>query len=482
VPRYSVWLKEMHPKSHGNADLVAHFFRRTFDLLRENGTLGLIATNTIAKGDTRASGLRWICNHNGTIFTARKRLKWPGMASVIVSIIHIVKGQFTKKKYLDGREVEKITAFLFYRGGHEDPTPLAANDGKSFQGCIPLGMGFTFDDTDTKGVASPIFEMKRLIAKNRNNAECIFPFIGYSEVANNPTHAPHRYIINFSEMTEEEARRWPDLMKIVEEKVKPERIKKNDVGAREKWWQFLRPRPELCSVIASLTRVLVAGSQASTHYAFAFLPQGLVYSSNLSVIAVETYAAFAVLQCPVHEIWSRFFMSTRKDDLAYTPTTCFEPFPFPENWENHPAFEAAGKAYYEFRAALMVKNDEGLTKTYNRFHDPDERDPDILKLRELHSEMDRAVLDAYGWYNIPTDCEFLLDYEIDEDEWGNKKKPWRYRWPDEVHDEVLARLLELNVELAREEALAGGAVQKSKKNDDEKPEDTETELGGLFSL
>ena len=96
--------------------------------------------------------------------------------------------------------------------------------------------------------------------------------------------------------------------------------------------------------------------------------------------------------------------------------------------------------------------------------------------------MDRAVLDAYGWYNIPTDCEFLLDYEIDEDEWGNKKKPWRYRWPDEVHDEVLARLLELNVELAREEALAGGAVQKSKKNDDEKPEDTETELGGLFSL
>jgi hypothetical protein len=112
----------------------------------------------------------------------------------------------------------------------------------------------------------------------------------------------------------------------------------------------------------------------------------------------------------------------------------------------------AGQAYYEFRAALMVRNDEGLTKTYNRFHDPNERDPDIGRLRELHAAMDRAVLDAYGWGDIPTDCEILLDYQIDEEEWGDKKKPYRYRWPDEVRDEVLARLLELNAERARDEA------------------------------
>ena len=53
--------------------------------------------------------------------------------------------------------------------------------------------------------------------------------------------------------------------------------------------------------------------------------------------------------------------------------------------------------------------------------------------------MDRAVLDAYAWTDIPTDCEFLLDYEIDEEQWGTRKKPYRYRWPDEVRDEVLAR-------------------------------------------
>jgi len=109
----------------------------------------------------------------------------------------------------------------------------------------------------------------------------------------------------------------------------------------------------------------------------------------------------------------------------------------------------------------MARNNEGLTKTYNRFHDPGERDAGIIKLRSLHAAMDRAVLDAYGWNGTKTDCEFLLDYEIDEEEWGNKKKPYRYRWPDEVRDEVLARLLELNAERAKDEAQSGAAVAKS---------------------
>ncbi len=104
----------------------------------------------------------------------------------------------------------------------------------------------------------------------------------------------------------------------------------------------------------------------------------------------------------------------------------------------------------------MVLNDEGMTKTYNRFHDPHETDPDIADLRRLHAAMDRAVLDAYGWTDIPTDCDFLLDYEIDEETWSpRKKKPYRYRWPDEVRDEVRARLLELNTKRAAEEARAG---------------------------
>ena len=103
----------------------------------------------------------------------------------------------------------------------------------------------------------------------------------------------------------------------------------------------------------------------------------------------------------------------------------------------------------------MVDYDEGMTRIYNRFHDIYENDPRIVELRELHAAMDRAVLDAYGWTDIPTDCEFLLDYDIDEATWGRKKKPYRYRWPDTVRDGVLARLLALNAERAAAEARAG---------------------------
>ncbi|HEY1068703.1 MAG TPA: hypothetical protein VGE52_21450, partial [Pirellulales bacterium] len=153
----------------------------------------------------------------------------------------------------------------------------------------------------------------------------------------------------------------------------------------------------------------------------------------------------------------------------YSPSDCFETFPFPVDFETQPVLEAVGREYYEFRAALMIRNNEGLTKTYNRFHDPAETSPDILKLRELHAAMDRAVLDAYGGplaALVVPPCEFLLDYEEEDDDEESggrkKKKPWRYRWPDSFRDEVLALLLELNKQRAEEERLAGPAAAPKK--------------------
>jgi len=188
---------------------------------------------------------------------------------------------------------------------------------------------------------------------------------------------------------------------------------------------------------------------------FTFLPAGVVYSDSCIVFPFESCAALCALQSRPHEIRARFFGSSLEDRLRYTPSDCFETFPFPDDWHTHPDLERTGADYYRYRADLMIRHDEGLTRTYNRFHDPDETDPDIATLRDLHAAMDRAVLDAYGWTDIPTDCKFLLDYAIDEEAWGTRKKPWRYRWPDEVRDEVLARLLELNAVRAAEEALIG---------------------------
>ena len=130
----------------------------------------------------------------------------------------------------------------------------------------------------------------------------------------------------------------------------------------------------------------------------------------------------------------------------------------------------------------MLKNDEGLTKIYNRFHNHYESNPEIDKLRKLHDGMDRAVLEAYGWNDIPTDCDFLLDYEIDEEESSNRKKPYRYRWPDEVRDEVLARLLALNSQRAKEEALTGtGASKKRGRGVTTVSEAASLTTGRLFS-
>ena len=453
---YMDWLKEVHPGSHGNADLVAHFYRRAFGLLRQGGTFGLIATNTIGQGDTRSTGLRWICKNGGEIYSARRRIKWPGEAAVVVSVVHVAKGSTTGPKRIDGDEVGVISAFLFHNGNHDDPVRLAANSEQSFQGSIVLGMGFTFDDTDRKGVASPISKMNDLIENTPDSAEVIFPYIGGEEVNTRPDHSFHRYVINFGYREEDLCRRdWPDLMKIVEQRVKPERMKQNDVGAKNKWWQFIRPRPELRTAIAGMIKILVINCGATPHHAFTFLPSRMIFANTLAVFPFETYAAFAALQSRGHEIWARSFGSSMKDDLRYTPSDCFETFPFPEGWDTHPLLEDPGKEYYQFRATLMQENDEGLTRTYNRFHDPEERSPKIAELRRLHAAMDRAVLDAYGWADISTDCEFLLDYEIDEEEWGRKKRPWRYRWPDEVRDDVLAKLMALNAQRAQEERLAG---------------------------
>jgi hypothetical protein len=136
--------------------------------------------------------------------------------------------------------------------------------------------------------------------------------------------------------------------------------------------------------------------------------------------------------------------------------------------------EDAGQSYYDYRADLMVKNEEGLTQTYNRFHDRYNRDPVIERLRDLHAAMDRAVIEAYGWNDIPIDCDFLLDYEIDEEDWGKRKKPYRYRWPDEVRDEVLARLLNLNAERAREEDRSGTAASKKRSRNVGAPVEVES--------
>ena len=333
-------------------------------------------------------------------------------AAVIVSVVHVEKGSTTSTCVLDGRPVVKITAFLFHRGGHESPTGLVANAGKSFQGTIVLGKGFTFDDRTPD--ATPLVEMKRLIEKEPINGSRIFPYIGGREVNSSPTHAHHRFVINFEEMSEREARRWPDLMKIVEGRVKPERMrqKNNSDGRRRKkyWWQFGRYTPALFAALAEREHVLVA-SLVSKHLSFALLPSSMVFSHKLVVFPEDGMSFFCGLQARPHEIWAWFLSSTMKDDLNYSPSDCFETFPFPPD-AALASLDAIGRELYDARARYMVDTNQGLTATYNQLKDPtcaDEPQDRIRELRRLHEDLDRGVLAAYGWSDIavPPYCPAL---------------------------------------------------------------------------
>jgi hypothetical protein len=285
---YLQWLLALHEASHGNADLVAHFYRRAFDLLRHGGAFGLIATNTIAQGDTRGTGLRWIRHHDGTIFSARKRIRWPGEAAVVVSVVHVHKGKLAGPFELDSRPVDLITAFLFHTGSDRDPDRLKENASMAFQGTNVVGVGFTFDDADQAGKASPLDAVAALIERSPLNAERIFPYLGGDDINDSPTHIASRQIIDFGEMTETQARHWPDLMDIVERKVKPGRLTDRRDAYRRRWWLHGERRVELYRQLSHADTVLVC-SQTSKHRAFAVVPARQVFSTKVVVFLVRLW-------------------------------------------------------------------------------------------------------------------------------------------------------------------------------------------------
>ncbi len=489
VAGYLDWLKTLHEGTLANSDLVGHFFRRAYTLLRQGGCFGLIATNSIAQGETRTTSLRWICSNGGTIYQARKRLKWPGQAAVVVSVVHVAKGPLPGPYLLDNRDVPIITAYLVHAGGHDDPAQLRANEGRSYKGVWTGGMGFTFDDGDTKGVATSFAVMDELIRKDPRNQERIIPYIGGEEVNDSPTHEHRRWVIDFADWPlrrehfsdcwknadsrkrlewlrigivpldypDPVASDWPDLLDIVERKVRPDRESDNRETYRRFWWQFAEKRPGLTRALRTVTRSLVV-CRHSPHLTFVRLPANVIGADSLNFIALDTWAAFATLQCRVHEVWARLQGSSIKDDLRYTTTECFETYPFPDGMGSSSLLDEAGQTYYEFRAEVMRHRNEGLTTIYNLFHDPGEMSAEVVELRRLHDALDRAVLDAYGWIDVHPVCEFFPEFgdeEEEDEESTQKKKRFRFRWPDDVRDDVLARLLVLNQRRYQEEILAG---------------------------
>jgi hypothetical protein len=435
----------------GSADLCAYFFLRAYRLLRAGGAFGLIATNTIAQGDTREVGLVQLDRAGAAIYRAANNLTWPGAAAVVVDVVHVYKGAYRGARCLDDQPVAFITPLLddIAVDGHYLPRRLLANAGKSFQGSIVLGMGFVLEPEAAQA----------LIARDPRNRDVLFPYLNGEDLNSHPEQQPSRWVINFFDWPEERAMQYPDCYAIVRETVKPERTRLKPNGEfalrdplPQKWWIYAEKRPALYRTIAPLRRVLVV-ALTSKYVSFSFVDAKWIYAHACGVIAFQESCFLSILQSTIHDSWTRQLASTLETRLRYTPADVFETFPFPPD-EALASLEGIGEAYHEARRQIMRARWEGLTDTYNRFHNPDERSADIQHLRELHRQMDEAVAAAYGWDDLDLAHDF---YET--------AQGVRYTISEAARREVLRRLLALNFARYEEEQRlsVGGDVRKGRK-------------------
>jgi hypothetical protein len=470
---YTDFLREANRGAGGKCDLVAFFFRRAFTLIRDKACIGLVASKTVAQGHTRNSGLGYIAQNGGTIVRATKRLKWPGPANVVVAVVHIVKGTKEPGKcWLDEKSVGAINSFLVE--GHEiDVSPLTENASRAFVGAVVRGAGFIIDQSED------IFDgktIKDFLLENPDYVQIIKPFWGGENLNNSIDMRPNRWVVDFAELTLLQAQDWPIALKRLEDTVRNQRsistAKSSDEVSFQEWWRFGRRAKALHSVLEKRPFCL-ARSEVSWHHMIARVPTGPIFQNTLVVFDEVSFGGFAVLQSRVHEIWAYMFGSSMKNDPRYVPRACCLNFPFPKNYVKVEELDFTGQAYEQFRSDYMAKAVEGLTKTYNRFHKADERSELIQRLRELHDEMDRAVLRAYGWDDLADELrpEFLTEEAEDDHTYQG-----RYFWNDEGRDRVLSRLLALNAERHAEEVRMGIAPKGSARID----EDEDDSQGGVL--
>ena len=156
---YIKLLQAIQRHAHGKSDLVAHFFLRATTILRKDGCWGLIATNSIAQGNTRETGLKHlVANDAATIFRASADVVWPVPgAAVVVSVLHGIRGRWNGRRLLNGCEVPFINSLL--KGAEElpDPVLLAARAEIAFQGMKLDGIGFAMGVEEAKSLMTPSY-------------------------------------------------------------------------------------------------------------------------------------------------------------------------------------------------------------------------------------------------------------------------------------------------------------------------------------
>lgn len=446
---YNAFLAALHPPASKNTDLVAHFFRRVFALVRKGGSFGLLAVNTIAEGDTRQGGLEWMTKNGATIYEAYPSEPWPGKAAVFTSRVNVHKGEWSGMRNLSGKSVQFISAFLSDRE-EWSPKRLRANENIAFQGSIVLGMGFVLSCD----------EAKRMLDAEPRNEEVIFPYLNGEDLNSDPEQRASRWVINFWDWSEEKAMTYREPYFWIKKHVYPERLKKSKEKSYRNimsmWWQHWNVRPGLYHAIGQghhfeshpdnwypielRPKRVLAVTRVSKTLAFSFVNSNIVFSDATVAFSLGCGRDFALLQSNIHAVFAWQHSSRLKSDLRYSPSDAFEPFAFPDDFrieQNYP-LDGFGEHLHKMRIKIMLKDRIGLTKLYNRFHSSINIDPRIEELRMLQCEVDKAVARAYGWEDIDLGHGFhSVPYLPDND-------CVRFTISEKARVEVLRRLSELN--------------------------------------
>lgn len=448
----------------GLSDLVVFFVRRIFSLLCPSGFTAFITTNSIKDGDIRKDGLEQVVATGGSINFAVRGIKWPGQAKLVVSLVALHHGEWKGKHILDGSEVPTINAFFEDAEVEGEPKTLTENEDRIFKGSFFLGDGFLLSHQ----------EAEKLIQIDSRNKEVIFPIINGQELNNNPDQKPGRSIINFHNWPIEKVVDYQEPHRIVEQKVKPEREKVTRAVRRERWWQYAERAAGLYRGIDNLSLCFIT-TRHTKYFNFSASPTNRVFSDALYVFATDRWDLYAVVQSNLHEVWARKFSGALKQDLRLSPSKCFDTFAFPGGlWDTpNPTLATIGERYHEHRRELMLRLWLGLTDIYNLFHNPeltpakvakvsgkpaeaDTGQAGILRLRELHRELDEAVLAAYGW-------RLRLGHSFHEIETLPENDRVRYTISPEARKEILSRLLVLNHERHAEQVEAKTKKPTSKR-------------------
>jgi hypothetical protein len=464
---YNKFLVFVTPGSNRKVDLCCYFFRRASQLLRPNGCFGLIGTNSVSQGVNQKIALGFVTDKHHTLIQANSTLHWPGSGAVVISIVTCFKGKWKGVRILDNVAVENITPALT-----DAPTELvhalATNNGLAYVGPFVYGDGFLLEPEQA-------LEMKHADSRNQ---EVILPYLVGKDINSDPLHKASRFVINFEERSEENAQTYSLPYEHLRKNVYPFRSSKNppkrDMRIVTQWWKFFHPRFDLMKVLENCDLVCVR-SQLSTHHAIAVVASKVVPSHFVIVFLGPTEDVFPLVQSSIHESWVLINASSLggATNTRYIIRDCFMTFPFPDGFKGglSNSVKTSGHDYLTARASLMLSRHEGLTKTYNRFHNPDESSEDIDKLRDLHIEMDCNVAAAYGWDDVDLGHGF-----------HETKQGIRFAISEKARREVIQRLLKLNHERYEVEVRQGLHDKKKTKSSRDKKnrKNTDTRQGKFF--